>query len=86
MFIFAILVQKMDFEQSQFRRIGVVLTKLYLFSYPYCGYKEKIVLKVQNFCWINIFIFEMFIFAIFVQKRDFEESQFRRMGVRLTEF
>ena len=33
MFLFAICVQKMDFERSQFRRSGVVLSELYLFNF-----------------------------------------------------
>ena len=34
MFIFAIMVQKMDFEQSQFQRMSVALTEFCLFLLP----------------------------------------------------
>ena len=34
------------------------------------------ILKVQKFSWANIVMIEMFIFANFVQKVNFEESHF----------
>ena len=35
-------------------------------------------------CWTNAVTIEMFIFAIFELKIDFEQSQFRRIGVAFT--
>ena len=43
------------------------------------------ILKVQKFSWANIVMIEMFIFANFVQKLNFEESHFQNVGVRLPE-
>ena len=42
--------------------------------------------KLQKFHWPNIFTIEMFIFANFVQKINFEGSQFQDVGVALSEF
>ena len=49
-----------------------------------CGFIASIMGKL--FRWTNIFIKEIFIFAFLVQKMDFEQPQFRRMGVTLTEY
>ena len=43
------------------------------------------ILKVQKFSWANIVMIEMFIFANFVQKVNFEELHFQNVGVRLPE-
>ena len=51
-FIFAIFVQKNDFEQSQ---VDVALPEFSFFSCFYCGREGKVVLKVQMFCRTNIF-------------------------------
>ena len=54
-FIFAIFVQKNDFEQSQFKEMDVALPEFSFFSCFYCGREGKVVLKVQMFCRTNIF-------------------------------
>ena len=50
-----------------------------------CGYKRKVVLMLQKFSCKNIFTIEMFIFANSVQKVDFEQSHFQKVGVALAE-
>ena len=86
MSIFVNFVQKDDFEQSQLEKVGVTLSEFYFLSCLHCGYKGKVVLKLQKFPWTNIFTIEMFIFASFVQNIDFEGSQFQRVGIALAEF
>ena len=51
-----------------------------------CGYHRKVVLNLQKFRWTNIFTFEMFIFANFLQKVILDQSQFQEVGVALPEF
>ena len=48
--------------------------------------RGKIVLRLQKLRWTNIFTIEMLIFAIFVQKNDFEQSQFQKVDVALSQF
>ena len=43
------------------------------------------ILKVQKFSGTNIVTIDMFIFANFVQKVNFEESHLRNVGERLPE-
>ena len=43
-------------------------------------------LKVQKFCWTNNFTTEIFIFANFVQKVNFDQLQFQKLGVALSKF
>ena len=84
MFLFDNSVQKVLFERSQFRKVGVV--RILFFFELLSGVQVKVVLKVQKFRWTNVFTNEMFIFANFVQKTGFERSQFQRMNVALSEF
>ena len=82
MFSFAIFVQKLDFEQLQFRRMGVALTEFYLFKlsslpiylhFPY----GKVILKLQKLRWRNIFTIEMMIFDIFIEQMDLSNHSVR---------
>ena len=67
MFIFAIFELKIDFEQSQFRRIGVAFTQFYLFELSSLHI-------LGESCFEAPFSIDMFTFAISVQKIDLEES------------
>ena len=73
MFIFAILEQKMDFEQLHVRMFGVAPTEFDLSNFLHSWYSGKVVLKLQKLCRTNIFTTEMFIFAIFVEQINGEQ-------------
>ena len=73
-------------EQSQFQSVGVAPTEFYSFELFSFWVLKKVVLKLQKFCWRNIFIIEMFIFGNFVQKVDFEPSHLQKLRVVLAEF
>ena len=86
-------IEKFNFasEQSQFQSVGVARTEFYLFELFSFWVLKKVVLKLQKFCWRNIFIIEMFIFPNFVQKIDFEPSHLglshlQKLNVVLAEF
>ena len=72
MLVFADFVKKAILSNRSFTRwVRHSLSFIYL-SCVHSGHWEKVVLRTQMFCWTNIFIIGMFIFAIFVQKIDFE--------------
>ena len=77
MFIFAIFVQKIDFDWSQFRRMGVTLTEFYWFKFSSlpvleesCFPARKVTLDEYFYHWNDHFyyfcsnvIFELFFFV-----------------------
>lgn len=62
--------------------MGVALAESYLFEL----FLGKVVFKVQKLSWTNIFTIEIFFFASFVPKVDFEQSQLQKVGLVLFEF
>ena len=77
---FCLFCTKIPFEQSQFQRVDVALTKSYLFELSLLRVSGEVFLKLKKFHWINIFNTEM---VKFVQKVDFQQSQFQRVGAAL---
>ena len=73
MIIFANFAQK----STQFQKLVVVLSEFYLVALSSLQ-------VLGESCWTNAVTIEMFIFAIFELKIDFEQSQFRRIGVAFT--
>ena len=80
MFIFAISVQKIDFEQSQLKKVGVAIAEFHLF--------QLLLLQTSYFKGLQVLLDDYFYHrnANFVQKVNFERSQFEKMGVALTVF
>ena len=60
--------------------MDVALTKSYLFELSLLRVSGEVFLKLKKFHWINIFNTEM---VKFVQKVDFQQSQFQRVGAAL---
>ena len=76
-FIFAIFVQKGDFEHSQFQRMGVTLIEFYLFKFYSLPVLGGSCLKLQKFFWKNIFTTEMLIQLILYKKTTLSNHSFR---------
>lgn len=91
-----LLYKKLTLSNRSFRRWACYLPTLrrwewYLLNFIpskflHCRYYGKFVLKLEKLRWMHIFTIEMFFFAISVQKIEFEQAQFRRLDVALTEF
>lgn len=47
---------------------------------------KQICFRSPKTYWVNIFTIEMFFFANFVQKVDFDELKFQKVGVPFSEF
>ena len=69
---FSNFAQKIDFEWLQFQRDYSCGTDWILFTWVFFIADLEVVLKLQTFRWMNIFIIKMFIFANFVQKDKFK--------------
>ena len=70
MFIFA-MYKKVILSNHSLRKWVWHLLNLISFSCLYCRYYGRIVLKVQKFCWINVFTIEMLFFCYFCIKNGF---------------
>lgn len=66
--------------------MAVALAEFYLFLLSLLRVLRLICFKGIKFCWMNIFTIEMFFFANFVQKVDFDELKFQKVGVPFSEF
>ena len=86
MFILAIFVQKVDFERCQFQREDMALSKFYLFVVMSFGVLGESCSKAPEVRLGKCFYHWMFIFANFVQKIGFEQSQLQGVGVAVAEF
>ena len=76
-----ILCEKSTLNDHGFSRWAWHSGKFFYLCCLHCGYLEKVVLKVQKFLWTNFFTIEMFNFANFARKINFEWSQFQKVGV-----
>ena len=85
-FIFTNFVRKIDSVQSQFQRVVIACVDNSYLMFPSFRILEKVVLKLQKFYWTNIFTTEIFIFASFVRKINFERSRSQKVAVAPSQF
>ena len=86
MHILANFVQKVNFKWTQFQRVGLALAEFYLFEFSSLRVLEESCFKTSKVPLHEYLTIEFFIFASFVQKVDFELSQFQKVSVALADF
>ena len=74
MFIFANIVQNVNFERSQFRKVDIAFSKFHLFVFSLLWVLGKSFFKAPKAPLHEYFCDEMFLFANLVPKIDSEQS------------
>ena len=84
MFVFANIVQKVNFERSQFRKVDIAFSKFHLFVFSLLWVLGKSFFKAPKAPLHECFCDEMFLFANLVPKIDSEQSHFQNPKVSVT--
>ena len=84
MFVLANIVQKVNFERSQFRKVDIAFSKFHLFVFSLLWVLGKSFFKAPKAPLHECFCDEMFLFANLVPKIDSEQSHFQNPKVSVT--